>query len=278
MQPFIMSNLSPASPISPLSVGNVVSAGVRIYRSHLKQYFKLSIRASLWSIVPIYGWAKSTEIAGAIARLAYSELIDKPETVADARRHTSPRLWQFFVTSLLMGLIFVGLYVGVVIGFSIIVGVGAVAASVSPPLIPLAVILGIVGFIAALIVLIRFGSRLFIYDLPMAIEDNIDSTTSISRSWSLTKGSVGRLQWIFFVASLITLLVLSPAIALSGTVSFLAINDPSSSVLPLIQLVDLVVRVLLSALIMPYWQAIKAVVYYDLRARREGLGLQLRDR
>jgi hypothetical protein len=28
---------------------------------------------------------------------------------------------------------------------------------------------------------------------------------------------------------------------------------------------------------MPFWQAIKAVIYYDLRSRREGLGLQVRD-
>jgi hypothetical protein len=31
------------------------------------------------------------------------------------------------------------------------------------------------------------------------------------------------------------------------------------------------------ALFLPFWQAIKAVIYYDLRSRREGLGLQMRD-
>jgi hypothetical protein len=31
------------------------------------------------------------------------------------------------------------------------------------------------------------------------------------------------------------------------------------------------------ALILPFGQTVKAVVYYDLRSRREGLGLQLRD-
>lgn len=30
-------------------------------------------------------------------------------------------------------------------------------------------------------------------------------------------------------------------------------------------------------LILPFWQTVKAVVYYDLRSRHEGLGLQLRD-
>ncbi|MBD0311804.1 MAG: hypothetical protein ICV86_02640 [Microcoleus sp. T3-bin5] len=32
------------------------------------------------------------------------------------------------------------------------------------------------------------------------------------------------------------------------------------------------------ALVNPFWQAMKAIVYYDLRSRKEGLGLQMRDR
>ena len=31
-----------------------------------------------------------------------------------------------------------------------------------------------------------------------------------------------------------------------------------------------------SALMVPFWQSIKAVVYYDLRIRREGLGAEMR--
>ena len=31
------------------------------------------------------------------------------------------------------------------------------------------------------------------------------------------------------------------------------------------------------ALLMPFWQAIKAVIYYDIRSRREGIDLQIRD-
>ncbi len=273
-----MSNLSSASSLGPLSVGNVINAGVRIYRSHLKEYFTLSLRASLWSIVPVYGWAKSAEIAGAIARLAYSELIDQPETVTDARNHTSPRLWQFFVTSLLVGLIFFGLVIGAAIGVSFIVGVGAVAASASPPLWIVAVILGIVASVAAFIVLLRFSSRLFVYDLPLAIEDNIDGTTSISRSWSLTKGSAGRIQWILFVALMITVLAYIPAFIILGAITSLTIRNEMPGLVGLLRIVDLAVRILLAASIMPYWQVIKAVIYYDLRARREGLGLQLRDR
>lgn len=44
-------NLTP--PMEPLSVGNVVSAGLRIYRDHFKSYFGISLRATLWSFVPL---------------------------------------------------------------------------------------------------------------------------------------------------------------------------------------------------------------------------------
>ena len=33
-----------------------------------------------------------------------------------------------------------------------------------------------------------------------------------------------------------------------------------------------------AALMIPFWQSIKAVIYYDLRSRREGIGLQFKDR
>ena len=31
------------------------------------------------------------------------------------------------------------------------------------------------------------------------------------------------------------------------------------------------------ALLLPFWQAIKAVIYYDLRVRREGFGIELEE-
>ncbi|HEY9299991.1 MAG TPA: hypothetical protein VIQ31_27225, partial [Phormidium sp.] len=46
-------NLSSQSPIQPLSIGNVVSTGVRIYRSHLKSYLGLAVQASLWVMLPL---------------------------------------------------------------------------------------------------------------------------------------------------------------------------------------------------------------------------------
>ncbi|KAM3090778.1 hypothetical protein ACKFKG_28230 [Phormidesmis sp. 146-35] len=268
-----MSNVSPASPLGPLSVGNVVSTGIRIYRSHFKQYLILSLITYLWIFVPVFGWAKMAAISGLISRHAYAELINQPESIRDARRFTNSRIWRFFVASILLGLIFIGLYIGIVIVLALVFGLSALVG-------PIGVLFGIVGTIAALIVLIRIYSRWFVYDVAIAVEENIDATTSLSRSWDLTEGAVGRIQWVVFVAFLVSLVVQIPTQVLSTVLQIFIPSDPSSvPVLAVfVGLAVLVVLIVSSALVMPFWQVIKAVIYYDLRARREGLGLQLRDR
>ncbi|NEP04181.1 MAG: hypothetical protein F6K25_02025 [Okeania sp. SIO2G4] len=35
-----------------LSVGNIVSASIRIYRDNFKSYFGIAIRATLWFLLP----------------------------------------------------------------------------------------------------------------------------------------------------------------------------------------------------------------------------------
>lgn len=40
------------TPLQPLSLGNVVSAGFRLYRDRFSTYLPIAIRASLWSLMP----------------------------------------------------------------------------------------------------------------------------------------------------------------------------------------------------------------------------------
>jgi hypothetical protein len=44
-----------------------------------------------------------------------------------------------------------------------------------------------------------------------------------------------------------------------------------------IAVINLPLSILLTALPIPFWQSIKAVIYYDLLTQKEGLGLNLRD-
>ena len=101
-------NLSSSGQTGPLSVGNVVSASLRIYRDHFKSYLGLALVASLWLFVPVYGWAKYSAIAALISRLAFGEVRENPETVSDARREVDPRKWSFFGAGILTVLIYFG--------------------------------------------------------------------------------------------------------------------------------------------------------------------------
>jgi hypothetical protein len=272
-------NLSSSGQTGPLSVGNVVSASLRIYRDHFKSYFGLALVASLWLLVPIYGWAKYSAIAALISRLAFGEVRENPETVSDARREVNPRMWSFFGAGILTSLIYIGVFLVGTIAMGILAaGAGAIFGQNSPIV---AVLLLVVAVIAFLIIYIRIISRLLIVELPLAIENNIGASSAIGRSWELTKGSVGRIQWIVFVGILVSLPITFVVQILSqiGESVLKAVLGAESGIFFLVYFILIVLLSFASgALVTPFWQAMKAIIYYDLRSRKEGLGLQIRDR
>lgn len=263
--------------MKPLSVGNVVSAGLRIYRDNFKKYLKLAFIGYLWIFVPVYGWAKYSAMMGFLGRLAYGEVAEQPEAVKDVHRHIKSKMWDFLVAGIIVGLILFG----AIIPFSIVLGIiGAVVGAISGS--DAGAVIGVILIVATLILFI-FGfiwliSRLFLVELPLAIEDNMTATSSISRSWDLTKGSVGRIQLIVLVGFLISLPLLLVINIVSIVLQF-AIgagleNSPSLAFIGVI--LYLVLTIASGALMIPFWQSIKAVIYHDLRVRREGMGISLR--
>jgi hypothetical protein len=298
-------NFSAPGSLPPLSLGNVVTAGFRLYRSHLKSYFSLAVIACLWTLVPVlffipagiliylsvsngsvpplpwvllviigivsyfYCLGKYLVNAAIISRLGFSELVNQPETVTAARGYVLPKLWSFVLTIFLLGLIFSGVF----IGFMILM------------VIPL---VNIVIFLPAVAGFLWIVARFFIADVLLAIEENLDAGTTISRSWELSKGNGWRIVLILFVALLITL-PLQLIIQIFSQVVLQAVLQPLSSspnnatlnylsTIGIVYLLLLGLGVLVNACLLPFWQAIKAVIYYDLRTRREGLGLELRER
>ena len=301
--------------MEPLSVGNVISAGLRIYRDNFKKYFQLAFLGYLWIFLPvlilgiiggivvgvlgqssaasgilvliivaaiaclIYGSAKYYAIAGLISRLAYHEIAEQPEAVKDARRYIKPRTWKFLIVGILVGLIFFGAFIAYILVAAFIGGfIGVVSSQTSS----VATIIGIV-FAIAMVLLAIFGfiwlfSRLFLTELPLSVEENVGATSSISRSWELTKSSIGRIQLTVFLAFLVSI----PIILAINIISFvlqIAIGTGIESN-PSLATVAIILYVLIAlaggAFMVPFWQAVKAVIYYDLRVRREGMGIDLR--
>ncbi|MEP0956388.1 hypothetical protein [Microcoleus sp. FACHB-1515] len=269
---------SGSSSLGPLSVGNVVSAGVRIYRSHLQQYFKLALLAYVWLIVPIYGWAKYSAISGQISRLAFQELINQPESNEQSRNHTNPRMWSFLAAGILVGLRLIGIYLLLAIAIGILLAVAGALIAVAPLFGIVGALLIVAALVGGIIFFIRYYSRLIITEVPLAVEPNLTASSAIRRSSDLTESSVGRIQWIIVVAFLVTLLLNVPLQIVSFVIQGAQAANPESALIAILSIVFFVVSILCGALLLPFWQVIKAVIYYDLRSRREGLGLELRDR
>ena len=272
-------------PTGSLSVGNVVSAGLRIYRDHFKSYFGLAIQALLWSLIPIYGWAKNSQIQAIISRQVYKELVDKPEPLSTTRTHVQQRFWSYWAAQILIGLISFGIYIFLSILLRVIVFIPAfslgIISSSNTGVSPIIIILDIVTRLIGIIIYVWCYSHFFIAELPLAIESNMNSTNSIGRSWELTKPFIIRIQVIILVASLITLpIVLLTLVPVFVLISYFSTSSSFDVILAsffLMGLLGIILGIVGTTLMMPFWQAIKGVIYYDIRTRQEGLGLRIRD-
>ena len=270
--------------MKPLSVGNVVSTGLRIYRDNFKKYYRLALIASLWSWIPIYGWAKFCAIQGLISRLAYKEIIEQPESVSDANRYVKGRLWSYLGAALLVFLIFIAAYFGGVIIVAVLAGASTFLLGLGLNYVfgdSGAVITSIISLILALVLLVLFiGYLIRLYasycvsELSLSVEENVNASAALKRSRELTQGYLRNLLLVILTASLVSL----PLWGLILTVQILPGFIQSDLALPatVFTVFQLVFNSIVSALIIPFWQAVKAVIYCDLRVRREGMGIDLR--
>ena len=277
-------NLNSPNPIQPLSVGSVVSAGIRLYRSHLKKYFLIALKAYAWLLVPIYGWVKFYALSALISRLAFGELVNQPESVSSGQRFVNSRLWEFFVNMILMVVISTGISILFILIGGLPIGISAVLLGVLQDGNIAAIIIFILIVLVVLIItftgILWIGIRFYLVDVPLAIEDDVNGSSTINRSWELTKGNIFRILLISLIGFLITIpiqfiiQIITTIIQLILT-TLLKEDILSSSIISFMLTFGL--SFVGGALILPFWQTVKAVVYYDLRSRREGLGLRLRD-
>ena len=271
-------NFGSAGQIQPLSVGNVVSAAVRLYRSHLKTYLKLALIAHLWIILPIYGWAKYAAISGLISRLAFGELIYQPESVKAASSHINPRLWSFLRVGFQVGISLLVIYFGLAIAAGILAGLlGVVLGRIfgGSTVVIVVTTLAIIFTVIVVLGLTWFYSRWVVAEVPLAVEENINGSESVARSWELTKASVLRIQGVVLVAFLVTLPLMFVLNYIPSL--FLIKLEQGTIIYWIVYVISLIGSLIGGVLVMPFWQALKAVLYLDLRTRREGLGLQLRE-
>ncbi len=302
--------MTPSSS-QPLSIGNIVTTGFQLYKNRFQPYFVLALKAYFWLLVPVYGWAKFLAISALISRLVYGELVNQPETITAGTKYVNSKIWQFLLASILFILIVLGVWIVLLFVFALVFTLVVLVSSGSVSILQpgsvtyttYVAILAAISVIGSGLIPIRF----FVLELPLAIENNINTTSTIRRSWKLTKGFEIYTLLIYIVTFLITL----PLLTLLESACYLIYKSSFGNFLtayPLVALVileeiirkmfqvllkesigqkqifdlllwilNLCLSIVVGAIQLPFWQTV-TVVYYDLRTRKEGLGLKLRDR
>ncbi len=342
-----MNPTQPTGPrhMGPLNIGNVVSAGFRLFNDNRKTYLLVALRAVAWItlwllffmvtiglmvgggvilaansasggggnaagggvilllggvVLLIFGalplgifcYAKAIYNETLITANAYGHLTNQPEAMPQTNQRLRPKTWPFWLARFLVGCI---LYI-VSLGCSLLQQVFTPLMAVGND--SLSVIAGIL-LVGA--VLLQYGLqfwlsiRLFVPEVILAIEEDVKNASSIPRSWNLTQGSTFRIGAVLLIAFLITcplyFLAIVPPIILvfvffpldfwNGPM-FRSTATPSPEALfqlfvglGVVFLLYILLLQVVQVIVLPFWQTIKAVVYYDLRSRREGLGLSL---
>jgi uncharacterized RDD family membrane protein YckC len=314
--------------LQPLSPGNIVSAGIRLYRAHFKDYTGIGVHTILWItalliltapiaiicfiVLPqavavsltillvlgmsIYCFGRYLAGGAAISRLVFKELMLEPETAKAARTFTNRRAWGFSLVSLVLFVIFfaviVAMYLALVLTIILLLGaVGGlggiennsfewVLRLVQNPAVAIAFVLGILAIAIGFVVFWTwFTARFSLAELPYGIEPDIGAAASVGRSWTLTQTNVWHAIMVVFVAWLVSVPLNAVVQILSFLVQLALIGLAGSDntvLLSIAYFVALALSLVGSVVLLPLSQAIRGVLYFDLRNRREGLKLQLR--
>jgi hypothetical protein len=234
----------------------------------------------VWLGGVLYLTAKYATDRAVICRLAYQDLIDAPETVATATQQLVPRTWSFLRLSWLISLYMLAIAIigYLLLAFLVISLVGiaiyGLQLTAENPLVIISVALLIIGaFLLWLVILLRSYAYWLVAELPLAVEQTKSARFSIKRSKQLVKTSTQRVLLIITIAFLITI----PINAIGNGPSFIgqimssASTDPATQAMGyLLTLVGFLINLVSELFVMPFWQVIKAIIYYDLRNRREG--------
>jgi len=194
-------------------------------------------------------------------------LLGRKTSLAEAWRAGRPLA--VIGTSLLVAL----LVIGVLLPVAIVAVLLAVAH-----LVPLAVLVAVVGGICTLAVaFVRLSLA-----VPAVVLERISPAAAIGRSWRLSRGSFWRLFGIQLLAAIIvafaTLVLSIPfliieVVIIGGTTGFLTLP---TSVPIAATIIGAVGSIIVATIFRPFSAGVSVLLYGDLRMRREGLDLVLR--
>jgi hypothetical protein len=219
-----------------------------------------------------------------LAMVVLNALLVVAVSTAVLGRKTSPReLWQK-VRHRVPAAVGLSLLSGLIVGVSVM-GVFAVllvpgAVLFTNDHVWLGFLLVAVGLLAAVVVAILLSVKLSLAGPALLLEE-LPVVQSLRRSWRLIAGSFWRVFLVLLVMSIITyitsMLIQTP-FNLIGMFAGIAMGDPAQHTFGLALVsttVNAIGTTVSGAILTPWSAAVIALLYIDLRMRREGLDIEL---
>jgi hypothetical protein len=226
--------------------------------------------------VPAVLQALATIVLTGILILAVSDaVLGRQPPVADVLHRVGSRIWPLLGLSLLTGLFYVVL-------------AAVLAAPGAALLVASQEVLGGIALVLAVPVFVALACLLWVrlaFTAPVLLLERVGIVRALQRSWRLTLGSWWRVFGVLLLTAVIALVaggLLSAPFGLVGTVVSEALGGGSPADgeafrngLLVSQAIANVGSVLASTVTAPFTAAVTALLYIDLRIRREGLDVAL---
>jgi hypothetical protein len=297
-----------AFDLRPLSLGELLDRSFSLYRRHFWLFVGIMALPSLIAlafgvVVAVFnpqpvnpesvaaGETQPAEILGAVAwfvaamigmlivyfiayavalgatTVAVSELyLGRSITIRAAYAPLRGKVGRLALLLVLLGVRMIGV---LFLGF-LAVGIAVAVGMIGSPILGVLVMLG--GMAAAVALWVWVILR-YAVSVPAAVLEDETATSAIQRSIDLTRGSLGRVLVLLLFTMIITYAVL--AIFQGPFLIAAAMAGPETSGGVWFNLLGTITGSIGGAFTAPLMIVAFAVLYYDLRVRREGLDLQL---
>ena len=220
-------------------------------------------------------------IVVAVSRSVLGRVASSKEVWERTKSKFLPLIGLNIITSIISGLMMI---IGIVVFFVLLASAASTAKTDREFLQDLGV--SLVGLLILMVISALVSSYLsikFSVASPAMVLENLGVFAAIGRSWSLTRGNFWRLFGINILTAIITSMVAGIFVGIADALGAIFIVVGSSSPEDVIAslnttyILTMVTSTIAQLLILPFTSSVNALLYIDLRMRKEGLDVELRN-
>lgn len=220
-------------------------------------------------------------IVVAVSRSVLGRVASSKEVWERTKSKFLPLIGLNIITSIISGLMMI---IGIVVFFVLLASAASTAKTDRELLQDLGIMLvGLLILMLASALVSSYLSIKFSVASPAMVLENLGVFAAIGRSWRLTRGNFWRLFGINILTTIITAMVAGIFVGIADALGAIFIVVGSSSPEDMLASLNttyiliMVMSTIAQLLILPFTSSVNALLYIDLRMRKEGLDVELRN-